>query len=532
METEITVLEEKAPKGKKKKEKKPRTKWKELPAEARKKRRRKCIVIGVAAIAIILFVASKATASNAKMPVNAVNVSVGDVEATITTSGTVASDMTKTYYAQISGNIGEVPVKKGQAVKTGDVLLHFEEESLTIASKDAEAAALSSDSAYNDAISQDSETQAKLTEATVNLEVLEQQITDYKAFIKEQERRLEDTRNAKKKSLSAWGMALSKEQADGGDVSDEMAEYQYDVETLDMSEDLVEIQRIIDDAKEILANLEEDKAEMQSQKSATENNVLSADAKEAKAMTNEAEQLKNTQTLNYTNMLSEGLKADMDGIVTDMNVTEGAPITAGAALVTVASNSQVHVNVNLSKTDLAKVKEGQKAEVTIAGKKYDGEVSFINHVAITNTNNMPVVEAQIAITNADENIYLGIEAKVIIYAQKSEGVLLVPVEAVNSDKDGDFVYVVENGLVVRREVVTGVSSDTYIEVVSGLKENEQVMTDISLDITEGMEVTVMTDVSDEADTIAEEADTAAENNTEAAEDTTDAAEEETSVESE
>ena len=114
-------------------------------------------------------------------------------------------------------------------------------------------------------------------------------------------------------------------------------------------------------------------------------------------------------------------------------------------------------------------------------------------MATINSNNIPVVSAQIAITDADEEIFLGVEAKVIIYAQKSENVLLVPVEVVNSDKNGDFVYIVEDGIVVRKDVETGVSSDTYIEIVSGLKENDQVMTDVSLAITEGMEVMPITD---------------------------------------
>lgn len=527
LETEIIITEDagmgetakKEKKKKEKKEKQPRIKWKDLPAETRKKKRKKYIIIGVVALVLVLVLGSRAAASGGTMPVNTVSVSRGDVEATITTSGKVESDVSKTYYTEISGNIGTVPVKQGQAVKSGDVLLHFSEETLTIANKDATAAFMSSESTYNDAMNQASKTQAKYTEATVNLEVLEQQITDYTAFVKEQERKYEDTRNAKKAELSALGLELALKQADGEDVAEEMAEYQYLLETVDMSKDLVEIQRTIDDAKEILSNLEEYEAEMKSQKSATEDNVMSAETKEAKAMTNEAEQLKQAQTLNYASSVADGLKADMDGIVTELKVTEGAPVTAGAALVTVASNSQVHVTVNLSKSDLAKVEEGQKADVTIAGTKYEGKVSFINHMAVTNANNMPVVEAQIAITNADEEIYLGVEAKVVIYAQKSEDVLLVPVEAVNSDKNGDFVYVVENGIVVRKDVVTGVSSDTEIEIVSGLNENAQVMTDISLDITEGMEVTVMTDASEE-ETVSEAADTEAENSTDTAEETT------------
>ena len=488
---------------KQKKEKQPRVKWKELPAEVRKKKRRKYIWITVGVAVAVIAVVSKAAAANAKYPVNTVEVTYGNVESTITTSGKVESDVTKTYYSELTGNIGNVPVKLGQAVKEGDVLLHFSQETLDIAGKEAQATALSGESSYNDTMNQNSENQAKLTEATVNLEVLNQQITDYEAFVKEQEKKLEETRNKKKASLSAWGKDLSKRQANGEDVAEEMAEYQYSLETLDINQELLDIQRTISDSQEILANLEEYKAEMKSQKSSTENSVLSSQAREAKAVAREAEKMRSDKSLAYVESVADGIKADMEGVVTQITVAEGAPVTSGAALVTVASNSQVHVAINLSKSDLAKVKEGQKADVTIAGKKYEGEVSFINHMATVNANNMAVVEAQIKITNADEDVYLGIEAKVVIYADKSENVLVVPVETVNSDKNGDFVYVVEDNIVVRKDVMTGVSSDTYIEVTDGLNENDQVMTDISLDITEGMEVMIVTDVSEEMTQAAE-----------------------------
>ena len=530
-ELEILDVEElstdkkvKSKKEKKRKEKKPRVKWKELPAEVRKKKRKRYIWIGVGVVILFFFIVSKISAANAKMPVTTATVELGDVESTISTSGKVESDVVKTYYSQIGGNIGTIPVKEGQAVKAGEVLLYFEEQSLAIASMDAQAAALTSEGNYNDTIAQNSKNQARLTEATVNLEVLEQQITDYKAFIKQQETKYEDTYNAKKASLSAWGMELSKEKADGEDVADEMAEYQYSVETLDMSQDLVDIQRTIADAKEILANLEAYEAEMKSQKTSTQDSVMSETAKEAQKTTNEATQLKNMQMVDYAASVENGLKVDFDGVITEMKVAEGTPVTNGSALVTIASNSQVHVTINLSKSDLAKVKEGQKADVTIAGKKYEGQVSFINHVATTNANNMPVVEAQISITNADEEIYLGVEAKVVIYAEKAEGVLLVPVEAVNADKNGDFVYIVENNVVVRKDVITGVSSDMYIEIVSGLNEKDQVMTEISIDIAEGMEVMpipetdlaeIETEMSTETDMVESETDASVETDTSA-----------------
>ena len=513
--TEISDDVNKAKKNKKVREKKPHTKWKDLPLEVRKKKKKRYIWGGAVALILVFFISSTISASNAKTQVETKSVEYGDVEATISTSGKVESDLTKTYYSQIAGNIGIIPVKQGQAVKAGEVLLYFEEQSLAIASKDAEAAVLTSEGNYNDTMNQNNKTVARLNEANINLGVLEQQITDYTAFVKQQEQKYQDRYNAKRAGLSALGMELSKKQADGEDVSDELAEYQYMVETFEIDKELQDIQSTINEAKEILGNLEEYKAEMKSQKSATQDSVMSQTTKDAQKTSNEAAQLKNAQMLDYASAVTEGLKADFAGVITELAVAEGAPVMSGGALVTVASNEKVHVTVNLSKTDLVKVTEGQKADVTVAGKKYEGEVSFINRMATTNANNMPVVAAQIAITNADEEIYLGVEAKVVIYAQKSENVLLIPVEAVNSDKNGDFVYVVEDGIVVRKDVITGVSSDTHIEIISGVNENDQVMTEISLTVEEGMEVMGMpsedtmdkTDVSEGNDASVTETDT-------------------------
>ena len=149
-----------------KKEKPPRIKWKELPAEVRKKKRKRYIWIAAGVAIAVIFIASKAAAANAKYPVNTVDVVYSDVESTITTSGKVESDVTKTYYSELTGNVGMVPVKAGQAVKEGDVLFHFSQETLDIAGKEAQANALSGESTYNDTMDQNSENQAKLTEGT------------------------------------------------------------------------------------------------------------------------------------------------------------------------------------------------------------------------------------------------------------------------------------------------------------------------------------------------------------------------------
>ena len=104
-----------------------------------------------------------------------------------------------------------------------------------------------------------------------------------------------------------------------------------------------------------------------------------------------------------------------------------------------------------------------------------------------------MVNAKVHIDNPDENIYLGIEAKLKILTASESNVLLVPVEAVNVDNEGEFCYIIENGLLVKRFIKSGISSETYIQVLEGISEGEEIVTSayMGMDLEEGMAVTVM-----------------------------------------
>lgn len=82
------------------------------------------------------------------------------------------------------------------------------------------------------------------------------------------------------------------------------------------------------------------------------------------------------------------------------------------------------------------------------------------------------------IDNPDDGIFIGVEAKVSIQAAEVKNVPILPVEAVNIGKDGSFCYVVEDGVIKKKEIETGVTSDAFVEIKSGLKDGEQVLTDI------------------------------------------------------
>ncbi len=72
------------------------------------------------------------------------------------------------------------------------------------------------------------------------------------------------------------------------------------------------------------------------------------------------------------------------------------------------------------------------------------------------------------------NLKAGDCVTVITVSDYKEGVLAIPSNAVYSDSNGQFVYVVENDQRIRKNVVTGVSDATYTEIIEGIQEGEMV----------------------------------------------------------
>ena len=189
--------------------------------------------------------------------------------------------------------------------------------------------------------------------------------------------------------------------------------------------------------------------------------------------------------------MSEGLKADFGGIITDVKAVEGSVIEESGELLTIESNEDVCVEISLSKSDLEKVHEGQKAVITVVGREYEGTVTRINRSASKNDKGASVVYGEIHIDNPDENIFLGVDAKIKIQGQVAEDVIAVPLEAVNVGRDGSFVYIVNNGVMETRTVETGIATMDLVEIKSGLNGDEQIVLNNSLGLEEGAQVTPM-----------------------------------------
>ena len=214
--------------------------------------------------------------------------------------------------------------------------------------------------------------------------------------------------------------------------------------------------------------------------------AVTAEEKEKMEITNNLSELDQMSAQELVEAAKKGITADFNGVITKVSVVEGATTALGTELFTLQNTDKINVNINVSKYDYDKLKEGQSADITLAGKTYEGEVTSISHVATQNEKGASLISADVRIKNPDDDIFLGVDAKVTIHAEEADDVVVLPSEVVNIGKDGSFCYVIENGVITRRDITTGISSDDYVEVTAGIKEGEEVIRDLG-SLEEGMQ---------------------------------------------
>ena len=431
-----------------------------------KKKRKKRIIGGVIAAALVLFIVSRVLTPAALPMVMVRSAEKGTVKQTIDTSGTVKTEQQKTYFSPLAAKVEACKVQEGDAVEAGQVLLTYDAQDLENRKKEA---ALQNDEAYygyQNTMDKNSKDTSEYSRSSHDVEILEQQVENAKAEVR-----------ALKQYLTDMGCFLREAQNDN---HENLAE---------------EYQAKIDQATNQLAVKEEELAEFQSDlseqkgiKNSTESTMMTADAKKQAEASKELQALKSAEVTDAVAQVSDGIKADFAGIVTGVKAVDGSNVENGGELFTVSSIEKVCVDVSFSKSDLEKIEEGQKAVATIAGKQYEGTVTRISRAAAKNEKGASIIQGEIHIDNPDTGLYLGVDARVMVEGNKAENVVVIPVEAINIGKDGSFVYVVTDGMVQKRMVTAGISSDEYTEIKKGLEVGEQVIISVDAGIEEGMAV--------------------------------------------
>lgn len=155
----------------------------------------------------------------------------------------------------------------------------------------------------------------------------------------------------------------------------------------------------------------------------------------------------------------------------------GVSVSASGAGVVLADPGTLQVKVLLSEVDVAKVKVGQPAQLTIdalPGANYNAKVTAIGPVPTVTQGvvNYPVF---LSVSNPDSSVRPGMTANLTIEVDRRDNVLLIPTRSVRTQGNQRVVSVLYKDQTIQVPVTTGLSNDTSIEVTSGLNEGDQVI---------------------------------------------------------
>lgn len=184
------------------------------------------------------------------------------------------------------------------------------------------------------------------------------------------------------------------------------------------------------------------------------------------------------------------VKAPTSGTIARKTLEQGVFANAGAEIATIVNLSQVKVQLNLTETEVYQASQGQQVKITTdvyPGQVFNGKITFISPQA-DETHNYKV---EILADNNDKAL---LRSGTFVYADFSrktkQNILLIPREALTESIKDASVYVVENNIVHQKPIKTRLEMNSLIQVISGLKAGEVVVTSGQINLKEGARVSV------------------------------------------
>lgn len=171
------------------------------------------------------------------------------------------------------------------------------------------------------------------------------------------------------------------------------------------------------------------------------------------------------------------LRAPFDGIVIKADVAEGEVVETDRELFTIADLSTVWVQADVYEKDLAAIHKGQEVKVFVdayPGETFVGKITYVSDFLDPKTRTAKV---RCEVPNRDGRLKLEMFATIQIPTPKGQEVVVIPTSAVQQIDNQPVVFVrISDTQFQRREVQLGAQSDGWVEVKSGVKTGEVVVT--------------------------------------------------------
>ncbi|MBU1202941.1 efflux RND transporter periplasmic adaptor subunit [Patescibacteria group bacterium] len=177
-----------------------------------------------------------------------------------------------------------------------------------------------------------------------------------------------------------------------------------------------------------------------------------------------------------SDLADHSIKAPFDGVIASVDVVVGD--TVGSSAIASLITKQNIAEITLNEIDAAQVKVGQKVTLTfdaVEDLSVTGEVAEVDAIGEVNQG-VVSYGVKIVFDIQDDRIKSGMSTSVNIIIESKTDILLIPIGAVKTQGSSSYVEIMDNGQIKRQTVTTGLSNDTMIEIIDGLEETQEVVT--------------------------------------------------------
>lgn len=172
------------------------------------------------------------------------------------------------------------------------------------------------------------------------------------------------------------------------------------------------------------------------------------------------------------------VKAPISGMISSRTIEPGEKVSIDNKLLEVVDLRQMELEAPVPTADILKVQLGQEVLVTVEGlpQAVSGKVVRINPATQSGSRSIMVY---VRIDNPQGLLRAGMFADASLTLDKRDAVMTIPQTAIQTEAGKTYVYVIEAGKLVRRDVVLGMrgvdSRGNAVEVGSGLQSGAQIV---------------------------------------------------------
>lgn len=170
--------------------------------------------------------------------------------------------------------------------------------------------------------------------------------------------------------------------------------------------------------------------------------------------------------------------ARYNGVVTSVELTEGDSIRTGSALITLYDMDDVGMSVTVYEEDMADISLGSSAKIHFTAYPEDIFAATVTEIseASTDSRGNIVYEVTVTVEGDVSGLFQGMTGDVTFVTGQSEETLYVYRRAVITEDGKSYVKIrQEDGSIIKKEIITGFTDGTYIQVVEGLAQGDVVL---------------------------------------------------------